>query len=469
MQPVERKNCFTNTVLSIDKWIHDHSKFLKITRGVFDVVGLSLIACSAIAFTSVHLPLLIAGAFFILITELAYRALNFFGFLAIDSSKHAFKKEKFGKSEITYIGHVPVLNLKENTPYENGYAHGYLMAPYIFKMLFRTRFSARLFGMIHFSKVKESLPEIKKHIPSHYLKELEGLAKGMNDWDKKHSWIYTSRITLDELILFQLVPDMAHLTLSNLPLVGCSVIADRDEKTHFITIGRHLDWPSFGTYGSHTILIHRGKTVSIGVPGLIGDLTVINKGLFLALNVCSPRIRVDQIEPDKMPSVFLMRYISEHYTSVESLKTAVQDQKIPISLVPFHANAADKQHAIALHFRQDKDCDLLTVVRSMGKKRSSEPFTTFNNHHPTETTESHHLFFAKERAESAKVQFAKHAASTPLKRITQTLKADPINNHFTIHHIIYTPATNELHVRFDNSFAASGTSESLSLTHFFSV
>ncbi len=465
MQPMEKKPCFTNTVLSIDKWVHDHSKLLKITRRVFDVFGLSLIAYST--FTAIHLPLLLSGAFFIMITEIAYRALNFFGFLAIDPTKHAFKKEKYGKSEITYLGHVPVLKLKEITPYQNGYAHGYLMAPYIFKMLFRTRLSARLFGMLHFSKVKESLPEIKKHIPFDYLKELEGLANGMNDWDLKHSWIYRSPITLDELILFQLVPDMAHLTLSNLPLVGCSVVADRDENTEFITIGRHLDWPSFGIYGSHTILIHRSTTVSIGVPGLIGDLTVINESLFLALNVCSPRIRVDLIEADKMPSVFLMRHLAEHYTSVEALQQAERDQKIPVSLVPFHANAADQKDAIALHFRQDKNSDLLTVIRSISKKKPSHPFTTFNNHHPTTTTESHHLFFAKERAESAQIQFLKYASFPPLERITQILKASPINNHFTIHHVIYTPSTKELHISFDNSFAGSGTSQCISLTDFF--
>lgn len=469
MQPVEKKSFCPSKILSFDKWIHDHSRILKIARALITSIGILLIACSSLAFSALNLPFLWGGAILILITEIAYRALNFFGFLAIDASTHFFKKAHYNNSELTYIGNIPILHLNECAPYENGYAHGYLMAPYILKMLFRTRLSARVFGMMHFTEIKESLPEIKKQIPHNYLRELEGLTKGLNDWDKKHSWFYRSKITLDELILFQLVPDMAHLTLSHLPLVGCSVIADRDEKSRHITIGRHLDWPSLGTYGSHTLLIHRGNTISIGIPGLIGDLTVINRGLFLAMNVCSPRIRVDHIELNRMPTVFLMRYLSENFRSVEELEAAARAQTIPISLVPFHASAADSKNVVSLHFRQDKESDLLTVVRSIEKKRSIRPFTTFNNHHPTETTESHHLFFANERAHAAQTTFKKYPHSPPLERVTKSLHALPINNHFTIHHVIYTPATKQLQLRFDNSFAASGKSSSISLTDFFEV
>ncbi len=461
-------NHLSKSFLAFDKWIHDHTVLLKSLRIIFDFLGLFLAISVYISSATVNLPLVLCGIFIVIFSEITFQLLNFFGFLAIDASKHAFLETHYLENRIYYEGNIPILEIKETDAYKIGYAHGLLMAPYIFKMLSRTRLCAHIFGILHFKQIKKSLPEIKKNIPSEYLKELEGLIQGMNDWDSSNSWVYSSPITLDEVLMFQLVPDMAHLTLSNLPLGGCTVLVDRDPSDHSICIGRHLDWPSFGTYGGHTLLIRRKKTVSIGVPGLIGDLTVINKDLFLCLNVCSPRLRVDRIETDKIPSTFLLRYLAENFSSVSDLKEAALKNHLPISLVPFHANAADKESAITLHFRQKSNSELGTVVRTMKERRTVEPFATFNNHHPTETTETHLLFFAEERALAAKEQFAKYAKSTPLERLSHTLEELPINNHFTIHHIIYDPATLDLYLSFDNSFAASKPHQKLSLTHFFS-
>jgi hypothetical protein len=461
-------NHLSKSFLAFDKWIHDHTLLIKSLRIIFDFLGLFLAVSVYISLSTIHLPLVLTGIFIVLISEVIFQLLNFFGFLAIDPNKHAFLETTYLENRIYYEGNIPILEIKETDSYKIGYAHGLLMAPYIFKMLSRTRLCAHIFGVLHFKQIKKSLPEIKKNIPSEYLTELEGLIQGMNDWDSLNSWIYSSRITLDEVLMFQLVPDMAHLTLSNLPVVGCTVLVDRDPKDHSISIGRHLDWPSFGTYGGHTLLIRRKKSVSIGVPGLIGDLTVINKDLFLCLNVCSPRVRVDRIETDKIPSTFLLRYLAENFSSVSDLKKAAQNSDLPISLVPFHANAADKQNAITLHFRQKSESELGTVIRTMSENRTLEPFATFNNHHPTETDETHLLFFAEERALAAKEQFAKYAKSTPLERLTHSLEELPINNHFTIHHVIYNTFSQDLYLSFDNSFAASKPHQHLSLRPFFS-
>jgi hypothetical protein len=260
---------------------------------------------------------------------------------------------------------------------------------------------------------------------------------------------------------------MAHLTLSNMAVVGCSVIVDKEKDGSFV-FGRHLDWPSFGTYGSHTLLIRRKKTLSVSVPGLIGDLSCMNDSLFMTLNVCSPKIIIDQVEKDKMPSIFLLRQLAETYSSVEEIKDALASEKIPVPLVPFHANIIDETNAITIHFRQQMDC-IHPVIRSFDKKSDDKPYATYNDHHPNENERTHRIFMGKERENAGIRAFLKNSEKTAFERVRSALKERPINNHLTIHHVIYRPSQKLLTIRFDDSFAASGEAKTYQVSKGFEL
>jgi hypothetical protein len=469
MEPLSKSRPVLNFILAADEWIHNHTKLVKISRIALDMIGTSLIIAGFFGFSYTHLPLLIAGALIVLISELAFQTFKLAGFIAFDPEIPSFsEKTSLSKnSKLHYQNSAPILELNENTPFENGKAHGELMAPYIFKMLSRTRFTMKLFGMLHIEKIKKALPEIQKKIPLPYLEELRGLLEGMNEWDRKKSFFKPKPITLDELILFQLIPDMAHLTLSNMAVVGCTVVADKEKDGSFV-FGRHLDWPSFGTYGSHTLLIKRKNTLSVSVPGLIGDLTVMNTSLFLTLNVCSPKIIVDSVETDKIPSIFLLRKIAETYTSVETLQKAIRDETLETPLVPFHANIMDEKSLITVHFRQQMD-GIKPVIRNFERKKANTLYATYNDHHPTEDTKSHRIYMGVERENAGNTAYLANQEKTAFERVRMILKQRPINNHLTIHHVIYRPTQRLLTLRFDDSFAASGEAKTYKVFEDFSL
>ncbi len=451
MESISRNYPISTIILSVGKCIHDHSKGVKISRIAIEALGITLIASSFVAFEAISLPLLASGFLIILITEIAYQTLKFFGFIAIDRSNHVFKPEREGKSKLYYIGNLPILETTQEDPLLAGREHGYLMAPHIFKLLSRHKLCAYLFNLFHRADVPNQLEELKKHISEDHLKELEGVAQGMNRWDQETNKSRPTPITADTLLEFHSIADSAHFTLSNLPPLGCTVIAYKN------IVGRVLDWPTLGIYADYTLLIHRitknHQTLSVSFPGLVGDLTAINdKGEFAAMNVCSPKERTDCIKYFGTLSPFIVRQTIENSPITSD------------PLVPLHLTVVKQGKISVTHYLQGKHRE--TFSREM---EEDKPLVTLNNYHASPTEETHVLFLGEPRKIVIDSHFATSTEPDHFKVVQGACREPFVDNPLSCYCVILNIETGKLHISFDNGFAASSEPETLYLPDFFAV
>src|SRR5262249_4481087 len=123
---------------------------------------------------------------------------------------------------------------------------------------------AKLIGMgiPKAEKIPKLIEAAKAKIPQSFLDELSGAVEGYNQWcDDNH---VSKKTTLEELILFHLIPEQCHLHFNYMDhkpaeprsTVGCTALMTKDQE-HGIIFGRNLDWNSCGFMGNTTLCIKR--------------------------------------------------------------------------------------------------------------------------------------------------------------------------------------------------------------------
>jgi len=211
-------------------WIYEHPTIVKVAKIATLVMGLALwvplpwIAPMLSKMTVVALA--ITGALLTLASGVAFLALDLIAPMRHEMSHHAFKPRQCEGGRLYYAGDVPILSLESDNPYIVGKAHGYLCGDAISRL-------SRRFGWVLYTlanqpranKLPRTIAAIKQSIPPEYLLEMEGLIEGYAQWKKEQSWWqFPKELTLDDLILFHLMPDFIHFHKGSAPLPFTSLV-----------------------------------------------------------------------------------------------------------------------------------------------------------------------------------------------------------------------------------------------------
>lgn len=381
-----------------------------------------------------------------------------------DMTNHAFKEGTYGNATLTYEGDVPVLTLKQYKDCEHpgkhlGFDYGYLLGVPLQQFL--AKWDSFLWVVFPSpAKLKKLCENLKKTIPPQYLDEMRGVVKGYNTKMKELG--SKDRITLDKLLIFHLVPDMLHskpgvleeklsgkhkkdaAELSLMPGFGCTTILDYN-KDGEVVFGRNMDWPSLSVTGTYAYLIrrqHGDKTIlEIGTPGLVGTSTALNsKGLAIAMNVCEGETQNLQ----GIPACIFNRMCIEQCNSVDEVETFVQQHN---PLGPFHLTSADRQKAEAFHFYQGDNNTHVKRPLIQGK-----PVVTTNCRYTQNGNQYSHYFASKERHANIKQCYDR---SQGKEWVQEALSLPIVNNVETVHHVVMSPGTGKMSVKFNNAFAGN--------------
>lgn len=391
---------------------------------------------------------------------------------------HAFTPSSYGPSRLYYQGDVPILEIQSDNPHEAGFAHGYLLGSALQQLIEQFDVLHLIDGMSAGS-VARTIDQIRQKIPSEYLEEMKGIVEGVNKWRREHNWIDRREVTVHELILFHLMPDMCHFdpkeveaASSSKPQgrqtssakkkksprkpLACTVVIDRDQDRG-ITFGRNLDWPSYGIglLGTLSLVINRKyatqgrhSTAEVGFPGLVGTFTGMNdEGLSLAMNVCDGSTK----QVRGIPAAFFNRLCLEQARRVDDLAVILKTQT---PLGAFHLNVADKESAKAFHFYQGRGpCVERALVRG-------EPLITANSRYNASGKMIKGSGFDEERIDVVadlfqKAKKQKRKASTIAELVATSLTISPVNCDITMHKVVMFPKSKKMQVAFDNQYCGA--------------
>lgn len=455
----------------IAHWIHKHPTVVKTAEAVVGVLGVASIVSLPIS-----LPVLgtgavltaIGGGIFGLISLAAYKVLDILAPPDHDMLHHTFKPASYGVGRLYYQGDVPILELQSDNAREAGMAHGYLMGEYIDRILKRLDV-ARMIApeeLPRAQNVPKVVEELMRRIPAIYLEEMQGLVEGFNQWVKEKKGLKAKTMTLEDLLLFHLMPDSEHFSAvqvekgnknptlepKRLAGVACTVVIDQDAKEGMV-FGRTMDWYSFGMFGSYSVMINRKyankklSTIEVGLPALVGTVTGMNHhGLSLAMNVCTGA--TDKIKG--MPAVFFNRMCLENCQKVEDVVERAKQTQL---LGNYHLSVADQVSAQSLHLYQGEDNR--HVIR---KWQKGAPLITTNCKYQEDGQYSSHLMCSQERHLIVNNLFKEAVASVPPeslekgKLVTGSLALPYVNNLLTTHKVVMYPQLKKIKVAFDNAF-----------------
>jgi hypothetical protein len=371
-----------------------------------------------------------------------------------DMRSHIFKPGQCIGGRLSYQGDVPVLTLDSDDPFVAGRAQGYLCGNALHELA--ERFDAAVHTLDkqpRASQLPRTIAAFRRVISREYLQEMEGLVEGYRDWAKQYS-VKPVDLTVDELILTQLLPEACHFNAaeyegidapqaSGKRTVACSVIIDRDPEKGFV-FARNLDWPSLRIAGSHSLVVHRKHsnglldTVGVALPGMIGTLTGMNAhGVSVAMNVCSG----DTKEVDGMPSTLFNRKCVEQCKTAKEIEEFVQTHS---PLGPYHLSVADEKEAFSIHFYQSPRGT--HVIRRWASRK---PLVTLNcRYSPRPNTP----LMEGDGRQRIVNEFLKNRRDRPLE---EALALEEVNNDQTIHRVVMEPKTRTLKVAFDDAFAGN--------------
>lgn len=379
-----------------------------------------------------------------------------------DMRSHIFKPGQCAGGRLVYQGDLPILTLDTDDSFIAGRAQGYLCGNALHELA--ERFDAAIHTLEQqprASQLPRTIAAFRRVISREYLQEMEGLVEGYKDWAKQRS-VKPVDLTVDELILTQLLPEACHFNAaeyegihapqaSDKRTVACSVIIDRDPERGFV-FARNLDWPSLRIAGSHSLVVHRkhsdGRldTVGIALPGMIGTLTGMNAhGVSVAMNVCSG----DTKEVEGMPSTLLNRMCVEHCKTAREIEEFVQPRN---PLGPYHLSVADVNEAFSIHFYQSPRGT--HVVRRWTARK---PLVTLNCRYSPRPNTPLMKGDGRQRIVN---EFLKSRHGRPLE---EALALEEVNNDQTIHRVVMEPKTRTLKVAFDDAFAGSVALQSVSV------
>jgi hypothetical protein len=179
----------------------------------------------------------------------------------------------------------PVLTLNIEDPYEQGYAHGYLLGKQVsylllhaFTPMLRTicMQDSDLFGC----KIKEKGEAL--YFTDSEEKQIQGLLDGVRRYSEERGVL--NHVTREDIHQIHVIADTYKQVFFSL---GCScLVVKREDK---MVMGRTMEWPQFAELGVHFLLL-RNKVTGVEkftVPGfLVGAVTGGNESLHLVLNEC---------------------------------------------------------------------------------------------------------------------------------------------------------------------------------------
>ncbi len=453
-------------------WIHEHPTTTKIFKVAGLILGIGLLVslpfAAPILGAGCVIGLAITGSLLTLASSVALFALDILVPPHHDMKNHVYKPAQCDGGRLYYEGDVPILSIDSDDPFKAGNAHGYLCGDAINQLT--KRFSLILHTVARMPRadqLQRTLAEMRRVIPPQYLRELEGLAEGYNQWAKEHWWHFPKKLTVDDALLFHLIPDSCHFQAGSyergsteiIPneqqVVGCSAIIDKDPQNGFV-FARNMDWPSFGLAGAYSLVIHRKhanglrSTVEVGTPGIIGTLTGINdQGLSLAMNVCSGNTQ----EIRGMPASFYNRACLEGCRTVQDVENYTRGQS---PLGAYHLTVADRNQAQSIHFYQGSGDS--HVIR---RWRQGKPLSTLNCRYSPEPVS--HMHSSVERQQLID-EFFRNRRNRPVE---EALALRFVNNWETTHRVVMEPQTGTFRVAFDNTFAGKAPLHSVSARRIF--
>ncbi len=436
----------------ISVWIHEHPTTIKILKIAALVLGLGILASlpfsAPVLGMGVVVCLAISGVLLTLASSVALFALDFWVPPHHDMKKHVYKPSECEGGKLYYEGDVPILSLDSDDPFKVGKAHGYLCGDAIDRLT--TRFARGMHTFDSYPKAAELtniLEIVRQSIPAPYLLEINGLVEGYNQWAQEQSWWrFPKKLTVDEVMLFHLIPDFCHLALREEAALlekqdaACSAIVDRDFQNRFV-FARNMDWHSFGLAGTYSLIIHRKRTshdtLEVGLPSFIGTLTGMNsQGLCLAMNTCYGHTR--QIKG--MPAAFYNRSCLEQCRTVDDALKFIHNQS---PLGPYHLTVVDQNQAKSIHFYQSPENT--QVIRSWGK---GQPLSTLNYRYTPQPDIDMH--YSAKRQRQIDTFFQQREKNRPFEEV---LSLPFVNNWLTTHRVIMEPGRKVFRVAFDNAFA----------------
>lgn len=440
-------------------WIHKHPTTMKIVKMAGLILGLGLLVSipftAPLIATGFVVGIAITGALLTAAASAAIFALDILAPPHHNMKNHVYKEGKCEGGRLYYEGDVPVLSIDSDDPFKAGKAQGYLCGDAI------NRLSKRFDLVLHtLSKkprahqIPNTLAAIRKAIPPEYLREIEGLVEGYNQWIKEqYGWQFPKKLTVDDALLFHLIPDSLHFQAekfeprsvaakpNNKIAFACSAIVNRDPQKGFI-FARNMDWPSFGLAGAYTLVINRKhtnglcSTAEVGVPGFVGTLTGMNdQGLAVAMNVCSGNTQ--QIRG--MPASIYNRACLEKCRTVQEAEEFTRNHS---PLGAYHMTVVDQKQAESIHFYQsDENTHLIR------RWEETRPLTTLNCRYNPQP--SCHMHYSIERQKLINT-FFQNKKNRPLEDV---LSLPYVNNWITTHRVVMEPQTGTFKVAFDNAFA----------------
>jgi len=388
---------------------------------------------------------------------------------------HSFKCQKTDEAELYYKGDIPIFSIKTQDPYKAGHCQGYMLASQINQL--RNIWSLAIqtlpeFLFVHTSPKALEIPniikEVKKKLPQKYIQEMQGVVDGFNKWvDEKWFFMKPRKLTLDEIILFHLEPDIRHFkhhyVEQNLKFpfqqrgVACSAIIakDKDEGNVFAS---STDWPTFGKGNLAMVFVklnERGeKRVEVGIPGFIGTLSGMNEhGLALRMNICDGKTK----SVEGIPNTFVTRMCLEQAKRVSDIRRVIRNNP---SLGPFHLTTADEYNAEAFFLRQGSASSYRTRKMPRNAPLVVTNFRYDTDNRPITGDREDDVNFSSQREprihalfEDAKKEIAPEDFHiTPL--LKKALKLPFVNNLITAHSMVMHPKKRTIEVTFDNAYAS---------------
>ena len=435
-------------------WIYNHPTTIKILEYAGMFFGVSAVAILPLSLSSFGIGtvlLSIGGGITATISFVAFKILDIIVSPRHEMENHAFEPGEYGSARLYYQGDIPILELQSDDPYQAGFDHGYLLGEYISQMLSRLNLIKHFTLIPKAEQLPETLKAIRQTIPQEYLEELQGIVDGYNERPSGYfNFFERKKITLDDLILFHLMPDSIHFSPLRIEKklefkkafgLGCTVVIDRDEEKG-ITFGRNMDWISFGMFGKCSLIINRKynqqnklSTAEIGLPGFVGTLTGMNEnGVSIAMNVAEGNTN----SVEGMPAAFYNRMVLENCQTVDAVEQKIKTQP---TLGIYHLSVADSESAKSIHFYQGSS-PKSHVVREW---REGNPLVTTNCQYNHRGMQQMHMHCSHERDVIIKELYKNAKINVPEEKLQRRklvkgcLALPYVDNLLTTHKVIVLP------------------------------
>ncbi len=493
LQPFAKRVLTINEKIS--RWIYAHPKVVKVVKIAGLILGGASIALPPLGGAGIVICVVCGaiGGAGITISAIALKVLDILIPPKHDMKHHTFKPGQCEGGKLYYQGDVPILSITTKDPFKAGKAHGYLLGPSLNTLRSRTDFVSNFVPFVTKSKdIPSVIESVRKYIPERYIKEMEGFVDGFNQWAKEQRFRRIKKITLEDVIAYNMAPDSCHFKF---PLaehklkkqaanptvnqqkpalaLACTVVIDRDEDGGF-TFGRNMDWPSLGLAGAHSLVFCRhledgSRVVEVSVPGLIGTLTAmkIKKNEKSGLSLCMNVAEGVTTEVKGMPAVFLNRLMLETCSTAQEVSELVEtDGYQPLG--PYHLSVADNKDAVGLHLCQEG----FDPTKRHWRRRweQNKPLVVTNQ---TYGKKEDHFWYSKERKEVIDAFFT-HAQQNinpngidRSKLVVHSLSLPYVNNEETTHRVVMQPSLGKISVAFDNSFAGDAKLHPLTVEQLF--